>query len=223
MTGWIILGIVLAVLLLIGLTPVGGRIACQEKELTAALEIGPLRVTLYPPKEKKEKKKPRKEKKKAREEPEKKPFSMPSREQLRYTLEVLPPVLMKALRRTRRRLRIAPLHLLLVFGGEDPADTASLYYHAEALRGAVLPALRRLVRIRDEAVTLGADYDREDIYIKGELGVRIRIGDIFLIAVSAAAGVVRWLIGYRRRADAPGAKREKEVPEGDAGGSASAA
>lgn len=223
MTGWIILGIVLVVLLVIGLTPVGGRIAYGEGKLTADLEIGPFRIPLYPPGEKGEKpsKKPKKEKKKDREKPEKKPFSMPNREQLRYTLEVLPPVLVKALRRTRRRIRIAPLHLLLVFGGEDPADTASLYYHAEALRGAVLPVLRRLVRIRDEAVTLGTDYDREDIYIKGELGVRIRIGDIFRIAVSAAVGLVRWLIGYRRRAGAPGAKRAE--PEGDAGGAASAA
>ena len=218
MTGWIVLGAVLAALLLIGLTPVGARAAYQEKKLTVELTVGPLRIPLYPPKEKKRKREepPGGEKggqgKPEKPEKKRKALPAPNWEQIRYTLDVLPPVLRRALGRTRRRVRIEPLHLLAVFGGEDPADTASLYYHGEALRGTVLPALRRLVRVRDEAVTLGADYDREDTYIKGELGLRIRVGDVVLIALSAAAGLVRWFIGFRRRASAP---RAEKVEKGE--------
>ena len=194
----------LAVLLLIGLVPIGAC-AAYDGALTVRLRIGPLRVGLYPPRPKKEKSPPRERKKKkpAEETAEKKPFPRPNREQIQYTLRVLPPLLKRAVGRTRRRILIAPLRLFMVFGGEDPADVAELYGRAQAVLSAAYPVLKRLVRIQDDAVNLYTDYDSESIFFRGEVGVRIRIGDVVIIGVSAAAGLLKWLIGYRRRAGKP--------------------
>ena len=194
---------VLVLLLLIALTPVGVY-AAYDGALTVRLLIGPFRLTLYPPKAKEEGKPPSKKRKNG-EEPkkvkEKKPFPRPNREQIRYSLQVLPPLLKKVVGRTRRRILLAPLRVLVVFGGEDPADVAELYGKAQAVLGTVYPVLRRLVRIREDAVNLYTDYDSATIFFRGEIGVRIRVGDMAIIGISASAGLVKWLIGYRRRAD----------------------
>ncbi len=194
---------VLVLLLLIALTPVGVY-AVYDGALTVRLLIGPFRLTLYPPKAKEEGKPPSKKRKNG-EEPkkvkEKKPFPRPNREQIRYSLQVLPPLLKKVVGRTRRRILLAPLRVLVVFGGEDPADVAELYGKAQAVLGTVYPVLRRLVRIREDAVNLYTDYDSATIFFRGEIGVRIRVGDMAIIGISASAGLVKWLIGYRRRAD----------------------
>ena len=194
---------VLVLLLLIALTPVGVY-AAYDGALTVRLLIGPFRLTLYPPKAKEEGKPPSKKRKNG-EEPkkvkEKKPFPRPNREQIRYSLQVLPPLLKKVVGRTRRRILLAPLRVLVVFGGEDPADVAELYGKAQAVLGTVYPVLRRLVRIREDAVNLYTDYDSATIFFRGEIGVRIRVGDVAIIGISASAGLVKWLIGDRRRAD----------------------
>ena len=194
---------VLVLLLLIALTPVGVY-AAYDGALTVRLLIGPFRLTLYPPKAKEEGKPPSKKRKNG-EEPkkvkEKKPFPRPNREQIRYSLQVLPPLLKKVVGRTRRRILLAPLRVLVVFGGEDPADVAELYGKAQAVLGTVYPVLRRLVRIREDAVNLYTDYDSATIFFRGEIGVRIRVGDMAIIGISASAGLVKWLLGYRRRAD----------------------
>lgn len=202
---------VLVLLLLIALTPVGVH-AAYDGALTVRLLIGPFRLTLYPPKATEEGKPPpkkREKKEKPKKAKEKKPFPRPNRQQIRYSLQVLPPLLKKAVGRTRRRILLAPLRALVVFGGEDPADVAELYGKAQAVLSTVYPALKRLVRVREDAVNLYTDYDSETIFFRGEIGVRIRIGDVAIIGISAAAGLVKWLIGYRRRAD----KLEKRTIE----------
>ena len=229
----------LLALLLLGLTPIGVH-AAFDGALSVRLRAGPLRVTVYPPRAKKERARPKRERKKksggkrkaaekkergtaegAAEKPgepgEKKPFPQPNREQLAYSLRVLPPLVKRALGRTRRRILIAPLRVLAVFGGEDPADAAELYGKAQAAVSAVYPALKRLVRIRDDAVNLYTDYDSETIFFRGEIGIRIRLGDVALIAVSAAAGLLRWLIGYRRRAGKPHKRTGGTVEKQQAG------
>lgn len=189
-----------------------GVYAVYDGALTVRLLIGPFRLTLYPPKAKEEGKPPSK-KRKNEEEPkkakEKKPFPRPNREQIRYSLQVLPPLLKKTVGRTRRRILLAPLRVLVVFGGEDPADVAELYGKAQAVLSTVYPVLKRLVRVREDAVNLYTDYDSEAIFFRGEIGIRIRVGDMAIIGISAAAGLVKWVIGYRRRAD----KLEKQTSE----------
>lgn len=210
---------VLAVLLLIALTPVGVH-AAYDGALTVRLRIGPLRLTVYPPQDKgagEEPAKRRKKRKKPKKTGEKKPLPRPNREQIRYSLQVLPPLLRRAVGRTRRRILTAPLRLFVVFGGEDPADVAELYGKAQAVLSTAYPALKRLVRIRKDAVGLYTDYEREDIFFRGELGIRIRAGDAALVGLSAAAGLVRWLIGYRRRADRPERRAVEKTEKQQAG------
>ena len=209
MTGWILLAAIVLLLLLVCLTPVGIYAAYNGGEFLLRLLMGPWHVDLYPPKEKPKKRAPKKEEKEVPEKAEPK-MKRPNREQIRYTLHVLPPLLKKAVGRTRRRILVSPLRCQVVFAGEDPADVANRYGKAQALVSALFPALERLVRIKDPAIRLSTDYEGERTEAEGEIGVRIRIGDILIIGISAAAGLIRWLIGYQRRAAPTEKEKEKQ-------------
>jgi len=239
MAGWILLAVA-AALLALGWIPVGGEVSYRGM-LSVRVRVGPLRLTVYPRKPKKRKEPPSKEKapvpsqeagtgetekkppggkekpaekEKSAEKAKKKKRLLPNREQIRYSLRVLPPLLGRALRRTRRRILLSPLRLAVVFGGPDPADTAELYGKAQALISALVPALKELVRIKNDEIHLATDYDSETTHIAGEIGLTIRIGDLLWIAVSTAAGLLRWLIGFRRRAGKPERQeKQKEQPE----------
>ena len=144
MIGWIILGILALVLAVVALTPVHVRVTCDADGLTAGVRYGPLRLRLYPrPAGEKEKKAAKPEKKK-KEKPEKKkkPTAKINREQIFYSLEKLPPVLGRALKRVGRRIVITPLQVYLLIAGTDPADTAQLYGRLTSALAGGLPGVQ---------------------------------------------------------------------------------
>lgn len=222
MTGIIILCVVVLLLCVVLTTPIHVRAACGQGEISAGLQYGPLKLQLYPGRERAEEAAKGK-KKSAEEKPdgdtdEKKAGFRLNRAQILYSLEKLPPILGKALRRTGRRLRFRPLKIHLLVAGSDPADTAVLYGKLEAALGAGLPALHRLVRIQDQDIRLFLDFQQEEMDCIADVGVSIRPWDLAVIGLCAGAGLLRWLIGFRRLADrpqedaAPGAKEEQTSP-----------
>jgi len=239
MTGWIILGVIVLVVTLLCLTPVGVYVH-YEKELLLQLRIGPFTVVLLPQKEKKPKERkpaamdaPAKEGEKPApetapssgsvaakpehndEKPEKKKtiFPKPNKAQIVYSLKTLPGILKKALRRTRKGILISPLRVKVVFAGEDPADVAETYGKVQALVSALFPELKKLVRIKNARIALSTDYEREKVLLSLEMGIRLRIGAIFVIAFSAAIGLLRWFIGYRKLAGGEEGPRENTTEE----------
>lgn len=219
MTGIIILCVVALLLCAVLITPIHIRAAYDQGEISAGLQYGLLKRRLYPEKEKAEeaakvKRKAKGKKKSAEEKPdgdidEKKAGFRANRAQILYSLEKLPPILGKALRRTGRRLRFRPLKLHLLVAGSDPADTAVLYGKLEAALGAGLPVLHRLVRIQDQDIRLFLDFQQEEMDCIADVGVSIRLWDLAVIGLCAGAGLLRWLIGFRRLADRP---REDAAP-----------
>lgn len=217
MAGIIILCVVALLLCVVLTTPIHVRAAYDQGEISAGLRYGPLKIPLYPGKgkpegEAKDRKKAKKKKKTAEEEPggeaaEKKKGFRVNRAQILYSMEKLPPILGKALRRTGRRLRFRPLKLHLLVAGADPADTAVLYGKLEAAFAAGLPALHRLVRIEGQDIRLFLDFQREEMDCIADVGVSIRIWDLAVIGLCAGAGLLKWLAGFRRLADPP--KEEK--------------
>jgi len=196
LTGWIILGVIAAVLLILCLLPLSLHISYGDALLIEAF-AGPVRIPICP-KEKKEGQQP--------EEPaaatkKKNRLEKPNVRQLRYALSELPPILVKALKRTKNRVRIRPLHVCVIFGGDDPADVAEQYGKAQALCSALLPMLERLVRIRDREIFLATDYDSEVTLITCDVFLRILTGDVLLIALCAGASLIRFIIGYRKLSD----------------------
>ena len=92
--------------------------------------------------------KPKKEPKDLAEAAKKIP--KPKLEDLQDAARTLWPAAKKALRRTRRGIRVDPLRLSATLGGaEDPAAAAELYGGLHALVWTGMPALEKLVVIRD--------------------------------------------------------------------------
>lgn len=120
MIGWWILGILLLVILLLCLTRVGVLIRFGE-ELTVSARFGFLKFQVLPEKKKppKNEKKPEEAQKKQtqKQEKPKKAFPKPTLSDIRDAWKALWPPLKKALRRTRRGVRIDPLDVSVILGG----------------------------------------------------------------------------------------------------------
>ena len=126
-----ILAVLLAALLVLLLLPASVRFTYDRGALTLGVRFGPVKRQLFPKPEAPEKQeKPKKEKPAKKEKPKKekpkKPKAKINMEQILYSLETLPPILGRALKRTGKRIRVRPLKVYLLVAGGDPADTAAL-------------------------------------------------------------------------------------------------
>lgn len=204
-----ILGIVAALLLLLCLTRVGVLVRFGE-ELSVTARFGLFRIQVLPTK-----KKPPKHEKTAKKDrlpkrpPKKKPpaFPKPSFGDVRDALQTLWPPLKKALRRTRRGVRIDPLDVSVILGGQaEPADAAQLYGE---LHGAVwtgMPVLEQLLVIPRPHIHLDVDFTAEETKILGSVGFSARIGTLLRIGMTVAIPGLRWLLAYM--------KKKKQAPVG---------
>ena len=187
MIGWWILGILLLVILLLCLTRVGVLIRFGE-ELTVSARFGFLKFQVLP-----EKKKPPKNEKR------------PEEAQKKQTQKQEKPK--KALRRTRRGIRINPLDVSVILGGQaEPADAAQLYGE---LHGAVwtgMPVLEQLLVIPRPHIHLDVDFTAEETKILGSVGFSARIGTLLRIGMTVAIPGLRWLLAYM--------KKKKQAPVG---------
>ena len=200
MIGWWILGILLLVILLLCLTRVGVLIRFGE-ELSVSARFSFLKFQVLP-----EKKKPPKNEKKPEEAP-KKTFPKPTLSDIRDAWKALWPPLKKALRRTRRGVRIDPLDVSVILGGQaEPADAAQLYGE---LHGAVwtgMPVLEQLLVIPRPHIHRDVDFTAEETKILGSVGFSARIGTLLRIGMTVAIPGLRWLLAYM--------KKKKQAPVG---------
>ena len=196
---WITLAVLLVLGILLWRLRLGVYIAFGGEQVRADLTIGPFRVRLAPsketkkpPQETKKPGKPKKEPKYLTETAKKVP--KPTLEDIRDAIQTLWPASKKALRRTRRGIRIKPLRLAVTLGGaEDPAAAAELYGGLHALIWTGMPALERLVVIPDPAIHLGLDFDAPETRAEGELGISIRLGTLIAVGMQLAAPAIGWL------------------------------
>ena len=212
---WSALAVLLVLTVLIWRLRLGLYVAFGSGQAVADLTVGPFHIRLAPSKE--TKKTPQKTKKpgKPKKEPKDlteaaKKVPRPTLEDLRDALETLWPATKKALRRTRRGIRIQPLRLAVTLGGaEDPAAAAELYGGLHALIWTGMPALERLVVIPDPAIHLGIDFDAAKTRAEGELGLSIRLGTLIAVGAQLALPAIGWLRRYLKR------KQRQQPPRPD--------
>ena len=211
MIGRIILTVLVLLLGIVLFTPAGVRLSYESGALRVAVRFGSVRVDVYPPKKKQPEKEPKakKEKVKAAEPAAEKTKTPVNREQIFYSLEVLPPILGKALRRVGKSLRFDPLKIYLLVAGRDPADTAVLYGRLEAVLAAGLPVFHRLSHIKNQDIRLFLDFSREEMDCIADVGVSLRLWDVLVMLVCAGFGALRWYKGFRKLADKPVQATEK--------------
>ena len=188
-----------------------------EETVSLVLRIGPVSLQLLPQKkitEEKQKEAPQKQGETPGALMEKlKSVPRPSASDIRDAWQALGPVVKKALRRTRRGIRILPLTVSVILGGrEDPARTAEHYGYANAAVWSVMPALEQLVKIPDPSIHIGMDFDTADTQFRGRIGISMRIGTLILLALGISIPAFRWFRRYLKRK-----KQEKNVHQHPAG------
>lgn len=212
-----ILGAVLGLFLLLMLLRVGVEAAFGEGGTRVWLRIGLLRFRIVPAK-----KKPKQEKKTEKKPETAKKAAKPAEKKRKLTLaewkkgaELLLPALYKALRRTRRAIRVQPLRLHITLGGDDPAAVGQRYGWGQALLWTVMPQAEQLLTIPDPHIRLDADFDGGGSRCEGEVGVRFRIGSMLLISLALLPPMLRWLRVLRaaKDAEAATAKPEKQTAQ----------
>lgn len=207
-----ILGAVLGLFLLLMLLRVGVEAAFGEGGTRVCLRIGLLRFQIVPAKKK------TKQDKKTEKKPETaKKVAKPAEKKRKLTLaewkkgaELLLPALYKALRRTRRAIRVQPLRLHITLGGDDPAAVGQRYGWGQALLWTVMPQAEQLLTIPDPHIRLDADFDGGGSRCEGEMGVRFRIGSMLLISLALLPPMLRWLRVLRAAKDAEKAEAKPE-------------
>lgn len=197
MSGWMIVLLVLAILLAIGLIPVGVDAGYGADGYFVKIKIWLLRVTLLPQREKKAKPKKQKKTKKsidqqekpAEEGTEKKKFSIPGGIDgifaiARFAADVLGDL--------RRKLRVETLYLRVIFGGgEDAAKAAIGYGRAWAVIGALDPMLDRFLVIRNKDMQPELRYEQQGMTAEARLILTITIGRALSLALRAGVGALK--------------------------------
>ena len=210
MIGWYILGGIVLLLAVVWLLCVGVEVRFGEA-LRVLAKIGPVKITVLPKAEKSEKKETKEkqpeEKSGKKKEKKKFPFTF---DDIRSAAPVLFDALKKALSKTRRRVKVDPLDVCVIFAGEDPARVAEMYGWANSAMWTVMPQLERLLRIPDPHIHLGVDYERYDLRAEGCAGVRCRVGDVIIIVLTLAFPVLKWYLNWRK-----GQKKAKEAKKSE--------
>ena len=208
-----ILAVLALLVLIFCLLPVGVRAVFTQAAVTVTVFVGPVRVQVYPQREK------RPQPETPAEQPEtprkKSKRQLPPLEELRRAAQTLWPPLRRALARTRRGVQVTPLTLSVTLGGaRDPAGTAELYGW---LHGAVwggMPVLERLLVIPDPRIHIGMDFDAEAARLEGSAGLRARVGTLLAVGLGVAVPALRWLMEMeKRKRDRKSAPSEQDAPK----------
>lgn len=206
MTGWIVAGSILLALLLLSLLRLGVEGSYGEEGLIFRIRVGQIRVTLYPHREKPQKKPKKKREKKPSEAGKEKKARPEKKVQLEQTTEDKPQkedenqkgglplplmdlisLVLNAASDTISRLQIDTLEVgYTIAGKEDPAWAAIQYGLLCAGEGGLVPVLENsFYRIKRRDIRAKVDFEARASLIWLRLGLSIRLGQLISIACRA--------------------------------------
>lgn len=134
-------------------------------------------------------------------------------DQIQYSLDTLPQIILKALKRTGQRIRLEPLKIHVLIATTDPSDTAILYGRIQAALAAALPALHRVVRICEQDIQLFPDFCEEQMDYIVDSGIMIRPWDVLVVGICALGGLLKWFIGFRKLAEKQPKKKKNTTAQ----------
>ena len=208
-----IFGILTALFLLLCLIRVGVLVRFGD-ELAVTVRFGCLKLQVLPTKKKpsKHEKEPKEEQGEKAQVKPKNAFPKPTFSDIRDAARVLWPPLKKALHRTCRGVRIDPLDVSVVLGGQaEPADAAQLYGELHGLIWMGMPVLEKLLVIPRPHIHLDVDFTQEETRFQGAVGLSARIGTLLRIGLTVAVPGLRWLLAYmKKKKQAPVGKDESD-------------
>lgn len=203
MTGLIILGVLaLIIILLLCL-----RISVQADfggEVHVIVRIGPVKLQLLPKPEKKQQgkrtvKKPSDSGEKTEKRKRKKTDIHLTAADIRGALSAVWRGVQCALRRKGHHIRIDPMRLSIVFGHENPVNTAQWYGWANAAVWTVMPRLEELTQLPDPRIHMEMDFSAVKTEVSGSVGVRCSVGGLLAVGFGAAVPLLRFAIPFLKR------------------------
>jgi hypothetical protein len=194
-----IIGIILLVFLLIGFLRVGALVSFGD-ELRVMLCAGPVRLTILPKKKKRKKEKAEGQKgeKKEKKPKKKRALPKPTLSELLDLAETALSALGATVWRACKRLRVDPLDVTVVFGGADPADVAIAFGAVNAAVYTIMPRAEETFCIPDPALHLRMDYGAEQTTAEGNVGVSLRVCDLFAIAFTLILPLGKWFLRFKK-------------------------
>lgn len=205
--------IAVAVLLLLGLLPLGVRIRFNSDGFTLRVIAGPLKITVFPMKKKPKKKKAnvlRKETEQrtepavAEDKPPQPPKVQPEKkngEKGGSLLRFLPLVKLglKFLGSFRRKLRLDNLYLKLILAGDDPCDLAVNYGRSWAAVGNLLPQLERVFVIKKRDIQIACDFTSEHTLVIAHLDITITLGRLLALVLYYGVRICIEFLAIKRK------------------------
>lgn len=185
--GW---GVFFVCLLVLAWIPLGIRVSYGEAGFEARVIAGPVKITLFPRKNRKRKPKTADSSEKTTQETtkasseKKRPKTETTEKdepgmQSGGSLERLLPWIrlgLDFLGALRRKIRLNNLYLHVVLAGDDPCDLAVNYGRAWAAVGDLLPKLERIFVIRKRDIQVGCDFAAEKITVAARGDMTITLG-----------------------------------------------
>ncbi len=212
MLGWIILGVIVALITLIMLIPIGADVNYEGGQLALSAKVSGLLIQLIPKappdesKPKKEKKPKKAKKPKKQKKPKKAPAEGEAKPKKKLSLnfnmdEILS--LVKAVLRGfgvfGRKLNVDRFMLHLVAGGKDPYKTAVSFGYINAALSSLAPMCSKRFNVKDCSVWTDVDFTAEKMNVDAGIAVTIRIGAIFRMVFTIIFGALWILIKNKLR------------------------
>ena len=205
MVGWIILGVIVFLIVVLMLIPVGADIGYEGGELRVSAKVDGMSMQLIPkkpvdetkPKKEKKPKKPKKEK--PPEEQTDKPKKKLSLNFNRDELFGLVKAALKGFGKFGRKLKVDRFLLHYVAAGEDPYNTAMTYGYVNASLSALAPLCANRFTVRDCSVRTDVDFTAEKMSLDIGIAMTIKIGQIFGVVNTILFGALGILIKNKTR------------------------
>lgn len=192
--GW---GVFFACLVVLALLPLGIRGSYDQTGFTVRVIAGPVKITLFPRKNRKRKSKNTDSSEKTTEVTTKSPSEKKRPEtettekdkpgmQSGGSLERFVPWIrlgLDFLGALRRKIRLDNLYLYLVLAGDDPCDLAVNYGRAWAVVGDLLPKLERVFVIGKRDIQVNCDFAAEKITVAARGDMTITLGRTLCLGV----------------------------------------
>lgn len=190
--------ITLVILFLLAILPLGVSVRYDAAGVLVRLIAGPLRITLFPMKQKEKKEKKAKEAKPAspkqpKQKKEKPVEDKPAGGPITDFLPLLQ-VALELLNDFRRKLRVDRLEAKIILAGDDPCDLATNYGRAWAALGNLWPRLEEFLVIKKRDVQIECDFLADTTVISARLELTITLGRLLaLVFVNGFKAAVEFL------------------------------
>ena len=223
MVGWIILGVLVALITAINLIPVGVDASYIDDKLRLAAKAAGVRLQLIPKLPEKEKKpKPEKPKKEKKPKPPKE--EKPDKEKkkglpLGLTIDDVLEILKKTLHhlnRFRHQFSVDNFMLHFTASEVDPYYTAMTYAYVNEALCILAPMCRRSFKVKKSDVSTDLDFMANRMQLDLALEMSIRIGQIVHLGFAIVFSALGVLLKARRRAKKE-AREQAKLPPPDAG------